>query len=321
MPLEGVKVVDLGQGGVGPWAAGILARLGASTIKVEPPWGDWIVNQSPVSGGVSMVYAVNNWMKGLRRLDYTKDEGRAELVTLLAEADVLITNFRPGVLDRHGLGYDELVKINPGLVYCCSTGFGAEGPLADWACIDPHMQAYCGFVDAVGEFSRWYSVIDRVTSFGIAQCVLSGLLARQQTGEGMMVATSMLDAGIYFLSELDEELAELAGDVEVAVLACLDGFIVAQPTERDGAAQLLRILTAGERTQPSESDAWPVLRDLSARRTRRWTLARLRGGGLVGAPLRSIAEIADGAELEFENRSLPGWGVIRLPSFPLHFET
>ncbi len=152
-PLADVRVVDFGVGGVGPFAATLLAWLGADVVKVEAP-NEFILDVRPTVGGLSTTYLAINQGKRSVRLDL-KDEADRELARgLVADADVVIENFRPGALSRVGFGFDELSSLNPRLVYCSVTGFGGVGPLSGEPCTDPHMQAFSGFAMANADEAR-----------------------------------------------------------------------------------------------------------------------------------------------------------------------
>src|SRR5579875_693955 len=165
-PLADVKVLDLSAYAVGPWAASLLAMLGADVIKVDPPYGDPIRNVRPQLAGEPTTYTTSNQGKRNIILDLKSPSDREVALALASSADVLIENFRSGTLDRLGLGYEELSKRNPGLVFCSSGSFGDKGPLATVGSTDPHGQAFSGFVALNGlpgrdrEFLRYKAVID-----------------------------------------------------------------------------------------------------------------------------------------------------------------
>lgn len=316
--LNGLNVVDMGTGGVGPWAGAMMAYLGCDVIKVEPPWGDWIAQQEPVRSGSSIVYGANNWMKPVERLDYRSEPGRSRLLGLVREADVLIENFRSGTLERHGLGYDALREENPRLVYCSATGFGNDGPLADWACTDPHIQVYSGFADSLGEMLRWFGCLDRVTSLAIVQACLVGLVRRAATQTGCHLRTSMLAACLWFLRDDEHVTDALASARDVRILRCLDGFVlIARAGSASEAVEHALLDDHAGKLTTGTQDAWSRVAELTGKRTRNWVARRLASRGVMHAPLLTTAEVALGAPDAFEERVLPGWGPARLPRWPL----
>ena len=227
-PLADVRVVDFGVGGVGPFAATLLAWLGADVVKVEAP-NEFILDVRPTVGGLSTTYLALNQGKRSVRLDL-KDAVDSELARgLIADADVVIENFRPGALARIGFGFDELSSLNPRLVYSSVTGFGSVGPLAGEPCTDPHMQAFSGFATANADEAglprriRYYGFVDLVTSTVAAEAVCGALLARASVGGPVRVETSMLEAVTQVLRtsaqlprhELDGLFGARDGDVAV----------------------------------------------------------------------------------------------------------
>ena len=198
-PLADVRVVDFGVGGVGPFAATLLAWLGADVVKVEAP-NEFILDVRPTVGGLSTTYLALNQGKRSVRLDLKNEADRELARGLVADADVVIENFRPGALSRIGFGFDELSSLNPRLVYCSVTGFGGVGPLSGEPCTDPHMQAFSGFAmtnadeEGLPRRIRYYGFVDLVTSTVAAEAVCAALLARRAVGGPVRVETSMLEA-------------------------------------------------------------------------------------------------------------------------------
>jgi crotonobetainyl-CoA:carnitine CoA-transferase CaiB-like acyl-CoA transferase len=199
-PLAGVRVVDFGVGGVGPYSATLLAWLGADVVKVEAP-NEFILDVRPTLDGLSTTYLALNQGKRSVSLDLKQPADRELALELVADADVLTENFRPGALERLGLGFDAVAAVNPRIVYCSATGFGWEGPLASEPCTDPHMQAFSGFAalnagaDELPRRIRYYGFVDLVTSCVIAEAACAGLLARSGATPGAVrVETSMLHA-------------------------------------------------------------------------------------------------------------------------------
>ncbi len=147
--MDGIRIIDVSIALSGPWAAGILADQGASVIKIETPGigdiGRWV---GPACGGVSaMVQMVNRGKRSIA-LNLASDRGRDIARRLVRDADVFVQNFRPGVMARLGLGYDELKCENSDLIYLSISGFGAEGPYAEKSAYDPGVQAYAGLASA-----------------------------------------------------------------------------------------------------------------------------------------------------------------------------
>ncbi|HEV7372518.1 CoA transferase [Arenibaculum sp.] len=199
-PIEGVRVLDLSRVMSGPYCSSMLADLGADVVKVEMPGrGDEGRAFGPYRDGESTYFMMLNRDKKSVTIDMKTPEG-LELVRRLAKtADVLLENFRPGVMDRLGLGYEAVCAINPSIVYASISGFGQEGPLRDLPAFDLVIQAMSGLMSltgprggpatAVGE-----SVADVATGMFAAFGIVAALFQRTQTGEGQHLDVSMLDS-------------------------------------------------------------------------------------------------------------------------------
>ena len=144
-PYNEIKVLDFGQVLAGPYASMILADLGADVVKIEGPEGDATRHYVPPDiDGYSPYYLFVNRNKKSLALDLKSEEGRAAVIAMTERADVVVENFRTGVMDRLGIGYDILKEANPRLVYCAISGYGRTGPFAHRAGYDPIAQAESG---------------------------------------------------------------------------------------------------------------------------------------------------------------------------------
>jgi crotonobetainyl-CoA:carnitine CoA-transferase CaiB-like acyl-CoA transferase len=201
-PLHGLRVVDASAGAVGPWAGALLGQLGAAVVKLESPQGDFIRNIMPTQGGLATTYMAMNVNKLGLVLDLKEPSDRQEAHRLIAGADVFVENFRPGVADRIGLGYQELSRDNPRLVYVSASGFGWSGPLVTVGATDPHIQAFTGSTSVNGlpgaprQRIRWYGHFDVNTSLCMVQGALAALIERQRTGKGRPVRVTMVEAAM-----------------------------------------------------------------------------------------------------------------------------
>lgn len=200
--LSGVKVFDASAGAVGPWAGTLLGELGADVIKLEGPQGDFLRNVMPEQGGLSAPYISMNFSKLGLVLDLKDPADRKKAQQLCAGADVFLENFRPGVAERIGLGWEELSALNPRLIYGSASGFGWSGPMVKLGSTDPHIQAFMGSTSVNGEKDgprqrvRWYGHFDINTSMCIAQGVLAALIDREKTGKGRLVRITMAEAAL-----------------------------------------------------------------------------------------------------------------------------
>lgn len=201
-PLTGLRVVELAQNLAGPWCARILADLGATVVKVEPPAGDsaraW---GPPFDHGMGTLFTVANPGKRLIRLDLKQPEGRDRLTELLAEADVLVESFRPGALESLGFGDSEVAAAHPRLIRASVRAYGDRGPLTHLPGYEPLMQAHAAMMSYTGEKGGepvrvGTSVVDLGTGMWLAIGVLSALRERESTGAGMRVSASLFDTAL-----------------------------------------------------------------------------------------------------------------------------
>lgn len=240
-PLSGFKVVDLTAMISGPVATMILGDQGADVIKVETPTGgDFARHVATRRGGFSASFLNNNRNKRSIVLDLKNPAGMSVLLDLVRDADVFVQNFRPGVSDRIGCGYEQLSQINPALVYMSISGFGFEGPYAGRRVFDPLIQSLSGLTTVQAgsdeERPRLVRTIlpDKLTGYAAAQSICAALLARSKTGEGQHVRLAMIDTVIAFLwssdmgghtfvgDEFEKEVAQSFIDL---IYETADGFI------------------------------------------------------------------------------------------------
>jgi crotonobetainyl-CoA:carnitine CoA-transferase CaiB-like acyl-CoA transferase len=207
-PLEGVNVVECGVWVAGPAAGGILADWGADVIKIEPPTGDPARMFGRMLGidDVSPPFEMDNRGKRSIVLDVTTDDGRRSAIELLSGADVFLTNVRPGALRRIGLDFDTVAAGNPRLVYGLITGYGEGGPDADRAAYDvAAFWARAGLAHLLTRpgdsppFQRG-GMGDHTAGMTLAAAVCAALVARERTGKGQLVTTSLYRQGAYTIS-------------------------------------------------------------------------------------------------------------------------
>jgi len=200
LPLSGVRVLDLTRYLSGPYATLLLAEMGAEVIKVEvPEAGDDTRHIAPLQGDVSFYHSTINRSKASVELDLKSEEGRKLVHAMVADCDVFIQNFRTGVAERLGFGYDVLSKINPGLVYCSISGFGGTGPESRRAAFDLIVQAESGVMSLNGEGDAPPSklglpVADLTSGMFSVHGILAALLKRSRTGKGSLVEVSMMSS-------------------------------------------------------------------------------------------------------------------------------
>ncbi|GAB5469315.1 MAG: CaiB/BaiF CoA-transferase family protein [Rhodospirillales bacterium] len=206
LPLQGIKVLDLSRVLAGPWAAMSLGDLGAEVWKIEHVKGGddsraWTV---PSYKGVSTYYLCANRGKQSIAVDLKAPEGKQIVLDLAAKADVVVENFRPGTMDRLGIGYQDLRKINPAMIYCAISGFGQSGPEVQRPGYDFIMQAESGLMSITGQSDGPPSRLgvpftDIVAGMVATQSVLAALYQRQTTGEGQYIDVALLDSTLNLL--------------------------------------------------------------------------------------------------------------------------
>lgn len=208
-PFEGIRILDFTQVFAGPYASFQLALLGADVIKVEEPGGEDVRFNNGVTGPkgepTSPIYASANGNKRGICLDLKQPEAIAAVKKLAETADVVMENFRPGVMDRLGIGWDVLKQINPRLIYACVSGFGRDGPDARTPAYDGKIQAISGIMSITGypengPTRAGFAVADAMAGMTAAFGVASALFQRNLTGKGQLVDVSMLDSSLSFLS-------------------------------------------------------------------------------------------------------------------------
>jgi crotonobetainyl-CoA:carnitine CoA-transferase CaiB-like acyl-CoA transferase len=204
--LEGLRVLDFTRVLAGPYCTLMLSDLGAEVIKVENPAGGDETRRflPPDVEGESTYFLHVNRNKKSVVLDLSKPEGKAAALALAAKADVLVENFRPGVMARLGLDYQSIKADNPRIVYCSISGYGTTGPLATRAGLDPVIQAECGLMALTGEpdgqpMRIGVSLVDAMTGLFASQTILAALTHRGMSGLGQQVEVSLFDTGVNML--------------------------------------------------------------------------------------------------------------------------
>ncbi|SPF81729.1 CaiB/BaiF CoA transferase family protein [Pseudoprimorskyibacter insulae] len=217
-PLSHIRVLDLSRIMAGPWCGQILADMGADVIKVERlgegddtrRWGPPFLKDKGGNPTKEAGYylSVNRGKRSVE-LDLKSEEGRAAVRALAAKSDIVLENFKTGTLDRMGLGYEDLKKENPGLIYCSITGFGLSGPMAQDAAYDFMIQGMGGLMSVTGDADDapgggpqkvGVPIIDIMTGMYAAIGVLGALANRTETGQGDHIDLAMLDVSVAMLA-------------------------------------------------------------------------------------------------------------------------
>jgi alpha-methylacyl-CoA racemase len=249
LPLEGIRVLDLSRLLPGPFCSLLLADFGADVVKVEDTgMGDYLRWSQPKVEGAestasSAYFLALNRNKASIRIDLKSDAGREVLLRLVGDADVLLESFRPGVLDRLGVGYERLREVNPGLVYCAISGYGQDGPYRDRAGHDMNYLGLVGLLGLTGERDGPpVQAAGQIADLGggglmAAFGILAALRERDRSGEGQLVDVSMADGALSWLAmvaagALASGDVPRRGDLDLAgrllcyrPYACADGWV------------------------------------------------------------------------------------------------
>jgi crotonobetainyl-CoA:carnitine CoA-transferase CaiB-like acyl-CoA transferase len=350
--LEGVRVLSFTQFLLGPSGVQFLADMGADVVKIEPTGGTlWERNWSGCNlflNGVSTFFLLAHRNQRSLTLDLKKPEGLAVARRLVEKADVLVQNFRPGVMERLGLGWDEVSTINPRLIYASASGYGESSPYRDRPGQDLLMQAFSGLASISGRAGQpptpvGTAVIDQHGAALLAMGVLAALLERARTGKGLRVEASMLKAALdlqievasYHLNGARLEksatgLASMFHPPPYGVYATRDGHIVLSMSPLGALARALPLPAL----EPYAAVTWnfeareaiarliePVTRE---RTTAEW-LERLVPQGIWAAAVNTYDEtFADPAVLAVdavEEIQHPVAGAVKMLRFPLELST
>jgi CoA:oxalate CoA-transferase len=197
-PLGGITVLDLTQIYNGPYATFLMALAGANVIKIEPKTGENLRSRGDL-GGVAYPFSMLNSNKKPITLNLKTDKGKELLKEMAKKADIVIENFAPGVMERLGVGADELQKINPRLIYGSSSGYGSDGPYRNYPAMDLVMQAMCGVINSTGfpdqaPVKSGAALCDFFAGIHLFSAIMMALYDRERTGRGRQVEVSMQDA-------------------------------------------------------------------------------------------------------------------------------
>jgi CoA:oxalate CoA-transferase len=352
--LEGIRVFDLTIAAVGPWATKLLGALGADVIKVEAPGGDRLSHAvPPMIKGNSVLYISANHNKRMIELDLKKEADRAIALKIIEKSDVFVQNMRPGAVERLGLGYDVVAKVNPRMIYVAASAYGRIGPMAGEAGIDPTVQAFCGWCGITGpahgrgEMFRHLAHLDITTATTITQAVLQALIARERTGRGQFIEIEMLTAAMalqttrlaeYFTTGEQPQPSGSAAATTVPHQAfkCEDNRYIAIGVERDeqwaGFCRALKLdeLISDPRfaTNPQRvkhhAELIPILEERFKTKPAAWWTIRLNKESVPNGPFLRFEELqhhpqvlANGHLVELDT---PHWGRMHVDGLPWKFE-
>ena len=235
-PLDGIRVLDFTAVVSGPYCTRLLADMGATVIKVEADGGDLLRHAVPLSSAGSRYFAAFNAGKQSIVIDLKAPKGCAIARELAAKCDVLVENFRPGVMEKLGLGYDALAEANPALVYCSISGFGQTGPMRDWPAYAPIVHALSGFDHVFTQCQDDRSsppitgiqVADVLTGAFAFGAIQSALIKRFRTGRGDFIDATLIESAMALVTG-DLQMPQIETDTRIQTFKAVranDGFVM-----------------------------------------------------------------------------------------------
>ncbi len=350
MPLAGVRVLDLGRHLAGPTCGMLLGDLGADVIKIEKPGSgeDGRSSGPPFFDGVSAFFLSANRNKRSVALDIKQTEGQRVFCRLADTADVIIENFRPGVMDALGIGYEVMRERNPRIIYCSISGFGLDGPFADRPGLDQIIQGFSGLMSVTGfEGSEpvrvGIPIADLLTGLYGAYGILAALQARERTGCGQVVSTSLLESMVGTLGFQAVRYLNDAGapppagnhhpiNAPYGVFRARDGYITLGATGDKRWTQLCEILDVREwlddprfKTNGARHENRLLLADLISEKLQVHTVEEwehiLNRHGIPAGPVYRMDQSLDHPQVRHREmvveREHPVMGTVRLLGLPV----
>ncbi|MBL22406.1 MAG: CoA transferase [Rhodospirillaceae bacterium] len=349
-PLTGIRVIDLTQIYQGPYCAFLMAMAGADVIKVEPVTGERI-RRREVSDVPPIQFAMLNSNRRSVTLDLKNPKGKEILKALVKEADVLLENYAPGVMDRLGVGYEVLKEINPRLIYATGSGYGISGPDRDLLAMDHTVQADGGLMSITGELDgpparAGGTPVDFLGGIHMHAGVMQAIIGREKTGKGTLVECAMIEALYFVLTSqignvhLTGKQAPRRGDKSGSLSSpygrylCKDGkYLVLQAVAEVHWDRILTVIGREDlRDNPDfETRLTRHARDDEVNRiVEAWTsqhprdeaIAALRKAKIPSSPVRDVAEVMEDPHMHsrgmLKHFEHPDLGNVVLPQSPIN---
>jgi crotonobetainyl-CoA:carnitine CoA-transferase CaiB-like acyl-CoA transferase len=349
-PLDGIKVVEIGQALAGPLAGVILADMGADVIKVEKPDGgdDARLWGPPFVDGDSVNFHTNNRGKRSVTLDIKRAADVEKLKALVSHADILIQNLRPGIVDDFGIGPDAMLAVNPRLIYCSIWAFGHTGPLQRAPGFDPLLQCYGAVVTLTGRPADpptfcAPAINDTATGMWCVIGALAALQRRDRTGQGCVVDTSLFESAVAWVQgplnayNVTGKLPQRHGaasatlapyqifetaDRPICIAAGNDRLFVKLAKAMGHPQWCLDPLLSDGRQRAANRDALVgAMQPVLLTRSRQEWMGIIGEAGVPCAPVNDIAELAETEQLQAMDmmRTLPG-SALKIVGLPLSFD-
>ncbi len=314
MPLEGVKVFDATQGVAGPHSTMLLAQHGAEVTKLEPLDGDWGRTLGKAYGNQCAHSIVFNRGKKSLAMDMKNEAAQKVAFKLASEADIVVESFRPGVMKRFGLGYEQVKAVNPEVIYLSVTGFGQEGPYNRLPVTDSVIQAFSGWMsinrDASGTPQRIGMIaVDVMTGLYAYQAISSALIRKLRFGKGAYIDCSLMQAAAAFQSaKVMEHYLEGGAPqvlyVPVGTMRTADGYINITAMRERHYVSLCKVLgredladdpryDSREKRIEREAELMPVIREAFLKRTTAEWAEALTEEGVMNAPVSTYSHFLE----------------------------
>jgi CoA:oxalate CoA-transferase len=347
-PLTGIRVIDLTRVLSGPFATMLLADMGADVVKIETPQGDTVRCQGEVVNGLSWYFASVNRNKRSVVVNLRRDEGKAVLAKLLERADVLVENFRPGVLAEMGFAEARLNEINPKLIVASINGYGATGPYVDRPSFDFIAQAMSGFMATTGEkdgapMRAGPPITDFVAGLYCAFGIVNAIRARELTGRGQRVEAAMVNGMVSMLGYLASEYfstgcapQRTGNDHPIAspygLFRAQDGDIAVAPATPEILARFLKELDLAdllerpdlktmEQRRAARLELNALINQRLSTNTQEHWIERLNAAGVPCGNVLSVAEVFNDPQVKAQDMVLEvdqgRRGIVRMVGFPV----
>ena len=349
MPLTGLRVIDLSRIIAGPFCAQLLGDMGAEVIKIEPPnKGDPVRAQGAIKDGMSWYYAFYNRNKKSLTLNFRSAEGKAILSDLIRTCDVVVENFRPGVMEEMGFGYSHLQQLKPDIIYCSITGFGNSGPYKDRPAVDFIAQAMSGFMSVNGNegeetLRAGIPISDMVAGLYAAFGIMGALAHRAKTGQGQEVQSSLVDGLVSMLSFMASNYLA-SGRLPVrpgndhplvapyGLFRCSDGEVAIAPSNDYMYSKFLSALglehlqhvaefATNELRMANKEKIRAVIQEVIERKPKSHWIEHLNKAGVPCGTVMNLAEVFADEQVRHQEMVLdvshPGNRVVKLLGFPV----
>jgi len=333
--LKGVRVLDLSHVYFGPFTTMILASMGAEVIKIEPTWGEMARLYPPMVNGESSPFMYLNRCKKSLSLNLKDERGKKIFFQLLTGADVVVENFKRGTMEKLGLGYDELVKVKPDIIYAALSGFGLDGPYHKRPSFAPIAEAMSGWMRLTGDIidpdgppirpAEYHGDLD--PAMWAALSILAALMYKHRTGEGQLIDVAQLDCMIAMTGiPTSNYLSSGRLAWEIWRDRPTSGILFGNFRARDGylyiAAELgqvdrLKKMIGKDIDSNAELQRWVSDKDVQ------YVVEKLVEADVPVAPIYQLDEVVDDPQVEARamvtELNHPKAGAVRQPSFPVRF--